>query len=296
MSLQSPLWLLVGLGLLLLGLLRGRTRLQDDWSRVINTAMLSRLRPAQNLTDSLLPHFLLAAGIALALSNPVTPDAGEDETFSSTETWWALVDVSESMAETDLNPSRLEAVQRQLDHLREAAGARPLGLVVFAGDAFLAHPATHDHSAFADFSAVLETDLVPLAGSRPGRALALLEQQDTAVNTLRHRFWVFSDGDGIDESALESAARLAQAGHRIDLVLAGQNASPVAEALARTGGGALWQMDALGRLPSRPFAPERIAREKQQLRLTLGGYRHWSHWWLLLLLPLCRWLMRRPAP
>ena len=295
MSLQSPLWILVGFGLLLLGLLRGRTHLQDDWSRVINAAMLNRLRPTQNLTDSLLPHFLLAAGIALALSNPVTPDAGEDETFSSTETWWALIDVSESMAESDINPSRLQAVQRQLDQLREAAGARPLGLVVFAGDAFLAHPATHDHSAFNDFSSALTSDLVPLAGSRPGRALALLLQDDAVVNTLRQRLWLFSDGDGIDDQALKSAAALARSGHRVDLVLAGQNASPAAEALARAGGGELWQMDALGRLPSQPFAADRLAREAQDLRLTLGGYRFWSHWWLLLLLPGCWWLIRRPA-
>lgn len=295
MTLQSPLWIMLGLALLLAGLWRGRTRLEDGWSRVIGAAMLARLRPAERLTGTLLPYFLLAAGIAFALSDPVTPDAGDDDTFVGAEVWWALVDVSESMGETDISPTRLQAVQRQLDKLRDAAGPRPLGLMVFAGDAFLAHPATQDHSAFGDFSNALQTDLVPVAGSRPGRALAMLVRDDNEVNTLRKRIWLFTDGDGIDTATLATAAELAAQGHRLDVVLSGHNASPAAQALAESGAGTLWPMDALGRLPTDPFAPTRLASERHQLRLTLGGYRHWSHWWLLLCLPLCWWLMRRPG-
>ncbi|MDO6459720.1 hypothetical protein Q4485_03340 [Granulosicoccaceae sp. 1_MG-2023] len=294
MTVQAPWWLIAAAGLLIAALLLRLAPREDSWKNVIGSAMLARLRPPRQIRNHTLPYFVLAAGIAFALSDPVTPQSGSDDTYVAAETWWALVDVSASMDETDIHNGRLHAVRTQLTALREAAGPRPLGLALFAGDAFTAHPATQDHQAFADFAAALHSSLVPVAGSRPARALALLAGKQADTQTLRKRIWLFTDGDGIDDTALAQAAALAAQGDRLDVVLSSTAAPAAARRLADSGGGELWQMDVLGQLPAAPFDSSTLARARHELSLTLGGYRHWSQWLLLCLLPLCWQLLRRP--
>ncbi|MEI6397320.1 MAG: VWA domain-containing protein, partial [Pseudomonadota bacterium] len=61
------------------------------------------------------------------------------------------VDVSRSMLAQDLDPSRLEQARRMIVDLLDVAAGDRIGLVVFAGAAFVQCPLTVDHGAVRSF-------------------------------------------------------------------------------------------------------------------------------------------------
>jgi len=79
-----------------------------------------------------------------------------------------LLDVSASMRAEDVKPDRLERAKREItDFLKIAAGDR-IGLVLFAGDAFVQCPLTLDYDAIAMFLGSVSVDTLPVPGTDMG--------------------------------------------------------------------------------------------------------------------------------
>jgi len=79
-----------------------------------------------------------------------------------------LLDVSASMQAEDVKPDRLERAKREItDFLKIAAGDR-IGLVLFAGDAFVQCPLTLDYDAIAMFLGSVSVDTLPVQGTDMG--------------------------------------------------------------------------------------------------------------------------------
>ncbi|HTO54496.1 MAG TPA: VWA domain-containing protein [Myxococcota bacterium] len=81
------------------------------------------------------------------------------------------IDTSTSMDVTDVAPSRLRRALRTAQRVVEHARGERLGLVVFAGDAFVALPLTQDRDAVLTYLRALDSDTVSVRGSELGRAL-----------------------------------------------------------------------------------------------------------------------------
>ncbi|MEM1054226.1 MAG: VWA domain-containing protein [Bacteroidota bacterium] len=124
------------------------------------------------------------------------------------------LDVSESMLAEDVAPSRLERAKLEVQRIvAERPGAR-VGLVVFAGEAFLQCPLTTDRSAFRLFLDAADPELVPLQGTDLGAALrvagAALEE---AADVERPRaVLIVSDGEAHEGSAESEADALREGG------------------------------------------------------------------------------------
>jgi Ca-activated chloride channel family protein len=124
------------------------------------------------------------------------------------------LDTSKSMLATDLAPNRLaRAKLAVLDLLRQAKADR-LGLVAFAGVAFLQCPLTLDDTAFRQSLDALDVNIIPQGGT------ALAEAIDTALTAFKETdnykvLVLLTDGEDHDTGALEAAERAAQAGLRI---------------------------------------------------------------------------------
>ena len=82
------------------------------------------------------------------------------------------VDVSSSMLAQDVNPSRLERAKREILDLLPALKGDRVGLVAFAGDAFVECPLTEDYAAVRMFISYLAPDLIPTQGTDLGGAIA----------------------------------------------------------------------------------------------------------------------------
>ena len=126
------------------------------------------------------------------------------------------VDTSKSMLATDIAPDRLERAKLATLELMQKAGADRLGLVAFAGDAFLECPLTVDNTAFQQSVQALNVKSIPeggtdLAGAINTALAAFKEQNHYKALVL------LTDGeDNVNESgAMEAAQSAAKGGLKI---------------------------------------------------------------------------------
>ena len=117
--------------------------------------------------------------VILALSGPSwqkLPDA----TYSARDARVIALDLSMSMLAEDLRPNRLTRARFRLADLLENTEEGQVGMVSFAGDAYIVSPLTNDMNTIANMLPALRPDIIPVAGSRADLALemaaALLER------------------------------------------------------------------------------------------------------------------------
>ncbi|MDX1419587.1 MAG: VWA domain-containing protein [Rubricoccaceae bacterium] len=155
---------------------------------------------------------LLVAAFALlvvALAGPRYGTTLREAQQESLDLLFAL-DVSASMLAEDVAPNRLERARLAIARLAETREGDRLGLVVFAGDAFLQCPLTSDRSAFRLFLDAADPSLVATAGTDFADALATARQAFAAGETDQgpprpRALVVVSDGED-HEGGLEVAA------------------------------------------------------------------------------------------
>ena len=169
--LLRPLWLLALLPWLWQGWRRRRQR------PLLAPAMQAYLLPARGRA---IPWLWLATlPVILALSGPALRQQSQTVSSPALDIW--LLDLSSSMQARDLPPDRATRVRLLLQDMLAEAAARqaphPLGLILFAGDAYLAMPPTRDHQAIALLLPDLRPAIMPVQGSAPERAVALAGRQ-----------------------------------------------------------------------------------------------------------------------
>ncbi len=127
-----------------------------------------------------------------------------------------IADVSKSMLARDLPPSRLVREKLAVQDITMQLQGDRLGLVAFAGNAFLQAPLTLDYDAVLGAASELDTDLIPRGGTNLGGAIDLaLEAFGKAAGGNR-AIILLSDGEPTDDTeqgkGLAAAARAAEAG------------------------------------------------------------------------------------
>ncbi|MFW7379174.1 MAG: VWA domain-containing protein [Oligoflexus sp.] len=123
------------------------------------------------------------------------------------------IDVSRSMKAQDLQPDRLSRARREIiDLLRVLKGDR-IGLIPFAGVAFVQCPPTIDYDAVDLFLQHLSPDLIPVAGTAIGDAIRLATSSLTAAGTDSGKVLILiTDGEDHESDPLNAAREAAKAG------------------------------------------------------------------------------------
>lgn len=125
------------------------------------------------------------------------------------------LDVSQSMMAKDVEPNRLERAKREiLDLLRIIEGDR-VGLVAFAGTAFLQCPLTLDHGAVQLFLDSLSPDLIPVPGTAIGEAIDNSVQAFGGDKNKSRALILITDGEDHEGDPIEAAKKAQAAGIRI---------------------------------------------------------------------------------
>ncbi len=119
------------------------------------------------------------------------------------------IDVSKSMLAEDMTPSRLEKAKHEVSGLIDRLQGDRIGLIVFAGEAFVQCPLTLDYSAAKLLLSVVNPDLIPLPGTNISHAIRkAVESFDQ--NEPQHKVLVLiTDGEdhtGEAETAAEEAS------------------------------------------------------------------------------------------
>lgn len=241
MILLRPYWLLALLALAALFVLRWR-RGPDagGWEAVLSPVMLAGLATLGQLGTGgkgaarLLPYAPIAGAAALVvgLAGPAVPRA-DAPVFAQSDAVVIAIDMSPSVAE---GPA-LEDAQAAAAGLLGALAGRPVGLILYAGEAYSVAAPTADPATLESQIAVLSPETMPDESSRPAAAMAMAGQMLAGLK--RADLVLISDGGGIDDAALAEAARLQAAGVRISaLSVAGNPASDLSR-LALVADGAV---------------------------------------------------------
>ena len=105
-----------------------------------------------------------------------------------------LFDLSLSMYAEDVQPSRLERARLELTDLLRLREEGTTALVAYAGDAHVVTPLTDDVETILHLSVSLSPDIMPVFGSRTGRAIELANQLLLQASQETGRLLLISDG------------------------------------------------------------------------------------------------------
>ena len=132
-----------------------------------------------------------------------------------------VLDVSRSMDATDLAPSRLaRAKLKVLDMLQRTRGEHT-ALIAYAEHPYVVAPLTHDARTVANLVPALATDVVPLQGSRPDRALLKAANLFRQSGLAGGEIVLVTDGIGDPMLTRDTVRRLAQQRFRISVLAVG---------------------------------------------------------------------------
>lgn len=125
------------------------------------------------------------------------------------------LDVSNSMLAEDYSPNRLErsklAISRIVDRLQEDR----IGLVVFAGSAFVQLPVTADYVSAKTFLGSVDTGSVPIQGTAIGEAISTSVRSFSAQSDKSRAVIVITDGENHEDDAVEAASMAAEVGVKV---------------------------------------------------------------------------------
>ncbi|HRT07145.1 MAG TPA: VWA domain-containing protein [Candidatus Paceibacterota bacterium] len=212
----EPAWLWLALlgPLLVLALQR-----YSAWARRRQLSQLAAPQFIETLTRSYSPlrralknamQLLAVAGIGLALARP---QWGQEELAGQLlgrDTLF-LLDCSRSMLATDVSPNRLQRAKFAIQDYVQRQGRGRVGLVAFAGQAFLQCPLTYDYGAFLDALNAVDEKTIPILGTDLGRAL---DEGFRALDQNRPEkvLLVLTDGEDLEKGGVRIAEQLARKG------------------------------------------------------------------------------------
>jgi Ca-activated chloride channel family protein len=198
--------------------------------------------PQRAKTKPLLKFILLTIAFTLLVIGISGPQIGtklEEVKRSGVDVIIAL-DVSNSMKAEDIRPNRLERAKQAISRLVDQLQGDRIGLIVFAGEAYVQLPITTDYGAAKLFLSTIDCDIVPSQGTAIGAAIDLAVSSFGSEDSNKHNraIIVITDGENHEDDAVESAKKAGAEGitvHTIGMGSADGAPIPVFSNKARVG-------------------------------------------------------------
>ncbi len=183
---------------------------------VLVAQLIEGYSASRHLFKFLLIVLAYASGV-IALANPRSPNGNNSINRSGIDVMIAL-DVSKSMLAQDIKPDRLNRAKQFIAKLIDKLNDDRVGIVVFAGKAYLQMPLTTDHAAAKMYLSSASTDVVPTQGTVIGDALKMCYNAFNNKEKKYKSVVLISDGEDHDEGALKIAKAMADDGVMINTV------------------------------------------------------------------------------
>ena len=122
------------------------------------------------------------------------------------------MDVSQSMQAEDIAPSRLQKAKHEVAGFIQRLKGDRIGLVAFAGSAYLQCPLTTDYSAAKIFLDVMDSDLIPVPGTAIGDALETAMKGFLQGQSTKKVIVLITDGEDHEHNAEDIAREAAKQG------------------------------------------------------------------------------------
>jgi len=119
---------------------------------------------------------------------------------------YVLLDVSASMKAEDLKPSRLEKAKNEISELMRKLQGDRIGLIIFAGDAYVQFPLTTDYGAANLFLSTVDVNSIPQQGTAIASAITLAAKSFDTKATTKKVMVIITDGED-HEGDIDSAVK-----------------------------------------------------------------------------------------
>jgi Ca-activated chloride channel family protein len=210
-------WLLAAIPLAAILFLWSHRRGRELVSKIVAPRLREQLAGSVSPLRRTIRAALMLTALVFAALALAQPRYGfiEKETKQKGRDVIVAIDTSRSMMATDVSPTRLARAKLFTQDLVRLMQGDRVGLIAFAGSAFLQAPLTLDYSAVTNSLDELDTDLIPVGGTNLAAAInAALEAFGKAEGNTR-ALVVLTDGEELDADGIAAAKRAAQDGIRI---------------------------------------------------------------------------------
>lgn len=182
-----------------------------------DTVMIRKLFPDVSISRPGIKFSLLALAyvfLIAAVCGPLIGSKLEEVKRKGADIVIAL-DVSNSMKAEDIKPNRLERSKQAISRLIDKLQGDRIGLVVFAGDAYMQLPITTDYGAAKLFLSTIEPDMIPRQGTAIGAAIEMASSAFTDSSRKHSAVVIITDGENHEDDAVEAAKTVAEQGVKI---------------------------------------------------------------------------------
>jgi Ca-activated chloride channel family protein len=122
------------------------------------------------------------------------------------------LDVSNSMKATDLSPNRLEKAKMALSKLIDKLNGDRIGIIIFAGEAYVQLPITTDYAASKMFLESINSEMIPTQGTNIGAAIDLSMESFGKDEGKNKAIIIITDGEDNESNGIRAAQNAADKG------------------------------------------------------------------------------------
>lgn len=216
---EDPIYLYLLLLIPLLAVIRFLTVWQQKrrLRRFGDIELLRQLMPDVSRFRPLVKFCLLLTALALIIIMVARPQFGtkiSHEKRTGIETIICM-DISNSMLAEDVAPSRLDRAKMMVENLVDNFTNDKIGLIVFAGDAFIQLPITSDYVSAKMFLSTIDPSMMATQGTDIAAAIRMASHSFTQQEGVGKAIIVITDGEDHEGGALEAAKEAEDRGMRV---------------------------------------------------------------------------------
>ena len=192
--------------------------------------LIRRLTPDVSKYRPTVKFSLLLSALALLIVMLARPQMGTKVSHEKRNGIEAIIalDISNSMMAEDVTPSRLAKSKLLVENLVDNFTNDKIGLIVFAGDAFVQLPITSDYVSAKMFLQNIDPSLIATQGTDIAGAINLASKSFTQQDKVGKAIIVITDGEDHEGGAIEAAKAARAKGYNIFILGIGStNGAPI---------------------------------------------------------------------
>jgi Ca-activated chloride channel family protein len=180
-------------------------------------ALVRKLNPGVSISRPGIKFFLLMSAALMLVAGICGPLIGSrlEEVKRKGADIIIALDVSNSMLAEDIKPNRIERSKQALNQLIDRLEGDRIGIIVFAGEAYVQLPVTTDYNAAKMFISSINTNMVPTQGTAIGAAISLARESFTDTTKKHSALVIITDGENHEDDAVEEAKLATEQGIKV---------------------------------------------------------------------------------
>lgn len=202
-----------------------------------NPDLLNQLMPLASIKRGWFKLIVFLVAITFAVFGIAGPQFGSKLTEVKRKGIELIIalDVSNSMLAQDIQPNRIERAKQAISRLVDQLTSDRIGLIVFAGDAYVQLPVTNDYVSAKMFLSSISPGVVGKQGTAMGKAIDLAASSFSPQEETKKVIVVISDGENHEDDPVEAAKKAAEKGIVVHAIgIGSQQGAPIPVSSRRT--------------------------------------------------------------